>query len=106
MILEASGHKVHLVHDGFAALEGVLSFRPHVVLLDLGLPGLDGYEVARYLRKLPELKETLLVALTGYGQPEIRQLAKEAGFDEHLVKPVDFQTLNTLLSRAVPDQEE
>jgi signal transduction histidine kinase/DNA-binding response OmpR family regulator len=105
MLLEACGHQVFWALDGASALAAAKGFLPDVVFLDIGLPELDGYEVARRLRSLPELSKTLLVALTGYGQAEIRTRAKQAGFDAHLVKPVDFQILNDFLLNACPDKE-
>jgi CheY-like chemotaxis protein len=89
MFLELSGHEVRTVGDGLQALDAAAVFRPEVVVLDIGLPLMDGYEVARRLRELPETRDALIIALTGYGQQGDRALAKEAGFDEHLVKPVD-----------------
>ncbi|HEX8434648.1 CHASE domain-containing protein, partial [Archangium sp.] len=86
-VLELDGHQVSVVHDGMAALECMESFAPEVVFLDIGLPGLDGYEVARRLRRRPSGAAVRLVALTGYGQASDRQRSREAGFDTHLVKP-------------------
>ncbi len=100
LMLQLAGHVVRTVHDGTAALEVAPAFRPDVVLLDIGLPGMNGYEVARRLREQPELAGTLLVALTGYGQEEDRQRCREAGFQHHLVKPVDPPVLMRLLARA------
>jgi CheY-like chemotaxis protein len=99
LLLTHSGHEVRTVHDGRSALDAAREFRPHVVLLDIGLPELDGYEVARRLRQFPELVGARLVALTGYGQPAERRRAMEAGFDVHLVKPVDLLALKELLDR-------
>src|SRR5205807_5241252 len=93
------GHEVHVVHDGTAALESASTLRPDLVLLDIGLPGIDGYEVARRLRQQDEFQKTLLVALTGYGQEEDRRRSREAGFDAHLVKPLDLHGLLELLAR-------
>jgi CheY-like chemotaxis protein len=98
LVLGLSGHDVRTAYDGPAAVEAATSFLPEVVLLDIGLPGIDGYEVARRLRKHPGLEEILLVALTGYGQDEDRRRAEEAGFDVHLVKPVDASTLSQILT--------
>jgi signal transduction histidine kinase/DNA-binding response OmpR family regulator len=100
LMLQLAGHQVQIVHNGPDALEAAPAFRPDVVLLDIGLPGMNGYEVARRLREQPELASTLLVALTGYGQEEDRQRGREAGFDQHLVKPVDPPVLASLLARA------
>ncbi|HRI53188.1 MAG TPA: response regulator, partial [Pseudomonadota bacterium] len=96
IILQQQGHEVRAAHDGLTALKLAESYKPEVVLLDIGLPGLDGYEVARRLRALPELHGALLIALTGYGQSDARRRALDAGFDVHLVKPVDPQTLTDL----------
>lgn len=91
------GHEVYVVPDGPCALETGLAFQPDVVLLDLGLPGMDGFRLARYFRERPALRETTLVALTGYADEAHRQLAQEAGFDAYLVKPVEPVTLQSLL---------
>ncbi len=101
-LLRLSGYDVQTAYTGPAALEAATAHRPDVVLLDIGLPGLNGYEVARHLRQDPQFKEVRLVAMTGYGDDADRQLAKEAGFDKHVVKPVSFpmveEILTTLLS--------
>jgi signal transduction histidine kinase len=96
--LEILGYKPTLAHDGLEALEMAKNLRPDVILLDIGLPGMNGYDVCRELRKLPEFKDTLLIAQTGWGQEKDRQLAQEAGFDHHLVKPVDFDALSKLIA--------
>ncbi|MEP6802029.1 MAG: PAS domain S-box protein [Acidobacteriota bacterium] len=101
-LLEMTGHAVRTAYDGPAALEAALTFRPAVVVLDIGLPGMDGYEVARRLREQPEFKETLLVALTGYGHEEDRRRTAEAGFRHHLVKPVRAEALLALLRGPTP----
>src|SRR5207244_9865854 len=93
------GHDVRVSHDGDAALKDAAAFAPEVVLLDIGLPGMDGYEVVGRLRRLPQLERTLMVALTGFGQQSDRVRALAAGFDEHLVKPVDLDTVHGLLRR-------
>ena len=98
LLLGLSGHEVQAAHDGREALRVAPEFRPDVILLDIGLPGLSGYEVARRLRQEPALQGVLLAAMTGYSQDEDRQRSREAGFDEHLVKPVDFGTLEALLA--------
>jgi PAS domain S-box-containing protein len=97
MLLQVNGHEVRVAYDGPAALREAAAFVPEVVLLDIGLPGMNGYEVARKLREMPEAKGTLLVAQTGWGQAEDRRRSKEAGFDHHLVKPVDVPKLLELL---------
>jgi len=99
-LLTLWGYEVSAVHDGLAAVEVAPQYRPDVVLLDIGLPGIDGYEVARRLRRRSELDGLLVVAVTGYGQESDRQRAREAGFDHHLVKPVDLETLRRLLGGA------
>ncbi len=93
MLLSLSGHAVHSAKDGLQALHAAAQFRPQVVLLDIGLPLMDGYEVARRLRQMPEMAGALLVALTGYGQQGDRQRGKDAGFDVHMLKPVDPHAL-------------
>src|SRR5690606_16727446 len=96
-LLEMMGHEVHAAYDGVAGVEIARRIRPNVVLSDLGLPGqLDGYAVARTLRAEPELEGTFLVALSGYGQQEDRQRSAAAGFDDHLVKPADYESLRSL----------
>jgi CheY-like chemotaxis protein len=89
VLLELAGHEVKAVADGIDALASAPVFAPHVVLLDIGLPGMNGYDVARALRALPETSASCLIALTGYGQPTDRRRASEAGFDHHLTKPAD-----------------
>jgi len=98
MLLEMEGHEVRTVHCGMQAIEQAQVFRPRVVLLDIGLPDLNGYEVAIRLRELPETRGAMLIALTGYGRTEDRNRSKSAGFDHHLLKPVNFDTLSVLLS--------
>jgi len=97
MLLRMSGDAVRTASDGTAALEVAKSFRPEVVLLDLGLPGMDGYEIGRRIRKMPESKSAILVAQTGWGQDDDRRRSAEAGFDAHLVKPVDPAELQKIL---------
>lgn len=97
MLLQMSGHEVRVSYSGPDAVETAVEYRPDIVLLDIGLPGIDGYEVARRLRKRPELREVKLIAVTGYGQEADRLQSQEAGFDYHLVKPVDAQKLQDLL---------
>lgn len=96
-ILETWGNTVRLAHDGLSALEMARHGDADVVLMDIGLPGMDGYEVARNLREGGLLPSAVLVALTGYGQEEDHRRSREAGFQHHLVKPVDFNTLGALL---------
>jgi PAS domain S-box-containing protein len=98
MLLELAGHEVRVAHGGRAALSLAQTFRPDVALLDIGMPELNGYEVAKLLRREPWGSRMFLIALTGWGQDEDRQRAKEAGFDRHLTKPVDTDALEILLS--------
>jgi len=89
MLLGELGHEVMMVNDGAAAVEAARGFHPDVILLDIGLPGIDGFELARRLRADVETRGARLVAITGYGQPADRERSSAAGFDLHLVKPVD-----------------
>ena len=98
MLVQESGHDVRTAYDGSAVLEAALDYRPNVVLLDIGLPGLNGFEVAKRLRQQPTLKNVVLVAMTGYGQASDRQRSQAAGFDHHLVKPGDFGKLLQILA--------
>jgi len=97
-LLRLFGAEVQVANDGAAALEMLRSFRPAVVLLDIGMPQMDGYEVARQIRSDPEFKELLLIALTGWGQQQDRRWTAEAGFNHHLTKPADIKAIETLLS--------
>lgn len=97
MMLELSGHDVATAHDGLAAVELAKAFRPHVALLDIGMPKLDGYEAARSIRQQSWGQKMKLVALTGWGQQEDKRRSREAGFDAHLVKPIDFGALEELV---------
>ena len=99
MLLEAGGHSVKTAYDGPSALKRVEAFRPDVVLLDLGLPGMDGVEVARRTRGTPHGRHVHIVAVTGWGQDEDKARTSEAGFDGHLTKPIDAQDLASLFSR-------
>jgi PAS domain S-box-containing protein len=100
MLLEVLGHQVRIAHDGVAALKAARTNRPDVMLVDISLPGIDGYEVARRMRADPELAGVMLIALTGYGRDEDRHRAIAAGFDHHLVKPIDPTTLHAVVARA------
>jgi CheY-like chemotaxis protein len=97
MLLKYLGADVHVVHSGVAAIDAVEKYRPDIVLLDIGMPGMDGYEVARRIRERHEFKEVTLIALTGWGQEDDRRRTREAGFDHHLVKPADIAALQTLI---------
>jgi CheY-like chemotaxis protein len=96
-LIQMSGHEVRTLADGAAAVANATSFRPNVVLLDIGMPGMNGYEVARRLRELPDADSMYVIAMTGYGSDADRSRSAESGFDEHLVKPVDFAALDALL---------
>jgi signal transduction histidine kinase len=98
LLLKTAGNHVESAHDGVAAVELAERFRPDIVLLDLGMPRLDGYGAARRIRALPHGEAMLLVAITGWGQSESREQTREAGFDAHLVKPINFDSLIQLLS--------
>jgi two-component system CheB/CheR fusion protein len=100
IVLTEDGHEVQLAKDGPSGLQAAQMFRPDIGLIDLGLPGFDGHALARSIRDGDEGKQIYLVALTGYGQPEDRLRSKEAGFDEHVVKPLDLRQLALLLQRA------
>jgi PAS domain S-box-containing protein len=101
MLLELNGHQARLAHDGREALSAAAEFRPHVVFLDIGLPEMNGYEVARTLRAQSLTPEPTLVALTGWGTEEDRRQAQSAGFDRHLVKPVDTTKVMEVLKQAM-----
>jgi CheY-like chemotaxis protein len=98
MILKILGHVTRTAHDGIQAVRTAETFRPEVVLLDIGLPKLNGYEACRKIREQPWAREAVLIALTGWGQEEDKERSREAGFDFHLVKPVDPAALEKLLS--------
>ncbi len=98
LLLEEAGHSVRTAHTGPAGLAAALEFLPDVMLLDIGLPELDGFEVAKRIRQQAALHNVVLVAMTGYGREKERQRSREAGFNHHLVKPVDFGTLEQILA--------
>jgi two-component system CheB/CheR fusion protein len=97
MLLHLWGYEAQVVHNGRAALEAAGACRPDVVLLDIGLPGMDGYEVARQLRRQHDLGRPVILSLSGYGQEADSRRARAAGCDDHLVKPVDPEALHRLL---------
>jgi two-component system CheB/CheR fusion protein len=99
MLLRMEGHDVRVTHDGPAALAAVEADPPDLVFLDIGMPVMNGYDVAQRLRQRPGLENLLLVAMTGWGQEEDRRRSQEAGFDHHLVKPVEPAALHQLLAR-------
>ena len=96
-LLAARGHNVRVAHDGEEALRAAEEFEPEVAFVDIGMPKVHGYEVARRLRARPATSGALLVAVTGWGQENDRKRAREAGFDRHLVKPVDPDEIDTIL---------
>ncbi|MEM5438086.1 response regulator [Paraburkholderia diazotrophica] len=98
ILLEMLGHEVRVLYDGAAAIAAAPEFRPEVVLLDIGLPGIDGYHVARALRAEPASANALLIALTGYGQDSDRQRTHDAGFDHHLVKPASLDDIERVIA--------
>lgn len=100
-LLRTRGNEVEIVHDGDAAIAAAKNFRPDVILLDLGLPGMDGYAVAEHLRRDPELPRPTIIAISGYGQEEDRRRSTEVGIDHHLVKPVSFPQLDAMLRATV-----
>jgi CheY-like chemotaxis protein len=100
LILELEGYEVRVASDGESALAAVRAFRPGAVLADIGLPGIDGHELARRIRQDRDLSEDLklLAAVTGDGEPEARRRSREAGFDRHIVKPIDPEWILALLA--------
>ena len=105
LMLKLSGHDVATAHDGMEGVKLAQEFQPDVALLDLGMPKLDGYEAARSIRQQPWGQDMMLVALTGWGQAEDKRRSREAGFDAHLVKPVDFDALEKLVASSKVDNE-
>jgi CheY-like chemotaxis protein len=100
MLLKVYGNVTQIAHDGMDALEQAELFKPEIILLDIGLPKLNGYEVCRTIRSRAGGKDVLMVALTGWGQEEDRRQSKDAGFDEHLVKPVEYKALREVIERS------
>ena len=100
-LLKLLGNEVEAAHDGVSAIDAARAFKPEFVLLDIGLPGMDGFEVARRLREESGCQASVIIAVSGYGQEEDRRRSREAGFDHHLVKPVDFDRLVSLLTHAI-----
>jgi CheY-like chemotaxis protein len=97
LLLRVTGYEVRVALDAGSALDAAATFVPEVVLLDIGLPSMSGYEVAKEMRQLPGMAKARLIALTGYGQERDRNLSRQAGLDQHLTKPVDHQALLRLL---------
>jgi DNA-binding response OmpR family regulator len=100
MVLTAQSHQVHIAPDGHAALQAVGQFRPDIMLIDIGLPGMSGYDLAERIRADRSFEQVLLVALTGYGGDDDRARALNCGFDRHVVKPIDDRALDELLRDA------
>ena len=98
MLLRLQGHEVLVAHSGISALEIAENHRPELIFLDIGMPGMDGYEVARRLRQSSDLKHVVPAALTGWGQKEDRRRSAEAGFDHHLVKPPNSKAVESLVA--------
>ena len=98
-LLELDGHETQVAYNGDTALKRAPQFRPALVLLDIGLPGMDGYEVARQLRAAPATAAAGLVAVTGYGRVEDERRTRDAGFDAHLVKPIDLACLERIIAQ-------
>ena len=97
MLLQVLGSDVRVAFNGPEALEAIVEFKPAVVLLDIGMPGMDGYEVARRIRQQSDFDDVTLIALTGWGQEDDRRRSQSAGFDHHLTKPADISALKALL---------
>jgi len=96
-LLETDGHEVLLAHDGAQAVDMALTARPAIVILDIGMPVMDGLEAARRLRATPEGRSMILVALTGWDREKDRELTRAAGFDAHVVKPLNIESLREML---------
>ncbi len=104
-MLQIGGHEIRTAHSGSAALDAARPFNPEVVFLDIGLPGMSGYEVAKRLRKEASLGGAVLVALTGWGSDDVKRLSREAGFDYHLTKPVELTAIERILAQVMADGE-
>jgi CheY-like chemotaxis protein len=102
ILLRVAGHDVQVAHDGRSTLKIAAAFLPEIVFLDVGMPGMDGFETARQLRQIVELAKAVLVALTGYGRAEDRARATQAGFDHFLVKPTPPDVLLDIAAQARP----
>jgi len=97
ILLRLQGYQVTVAYEGASALEAIAVHRPKAALIDLGMPGMDGYQLAARIRALPDANDIALIALTGWGQANARRRSAEAGFDRHLIKPVAFETLESVL---------
>jgi CheY-like chemotaxis protein len=100
MLLRLLGHEVQTASDGEAAVAAAEAFRPDVAILDIALPKVNGYDLAKQIRQRPWAKDIVLVALTGWGQEQHRRRSAEAGFNHHLTKPVEFDVLQQILAAA------
>lgn len=101
-LMEKLGYAIELAHDGNTALDKALALRPEIILLDIGLPGRNGYEVCRELRKHPDFKHTLIIAQTGWGQKRDKDMAQLAGFDHHLTKPLSLESIAYVIGKGLP----
>jgi CheY-like chemotaxis protein len=102
-LLGLLGAQVEIANDGPSALDAVPRFQPAAILLDIGLPGMSGYEVARQIRDNPAIAQPVIIALTGWGQPDARRQSRDAGFDHHLIKPLDLAALQKILDSLKSD---
>src|SRR5262249_32453124 len=102
LMLQLMGHETRTAYDGLEAIQAAAVFRPEVILLDIGLPKMNGYEAARRIRQQPWGKDVVLIAITGWGQEEDKRRALDAGFDHHLTKPVEGAALERLLALMNP----
>jgi two-component system CheB/CheR fusion protein len=98
LLLEEGGHTVEIAHDATSGLSAAKTFRPDFALVDIGLPGMDGYELARHFQATKELRNVALIAVTGYGQERDRKRSLRAGFIDHVAKPIDYKRLSVLLA--------
>jgi CheY-like chemotaxis protein len=103
MLVDELGGTARTAYDASGGLEAVQEFRPDIVFLDIGMPGMDGYEACRRIRQTPSKKHVIVVAVTGWGQPQDKQRALESGFDAHLTKPVDPEAFTRLLASSAPN---
>ncbi|WP_052373944.1 response regulator [Chondromyces apiculatus] len=103
MLLELLGNQTHIAYDGMSAIDATRTFRPEVILLDIGMPGMDGHDTCRHIRQSPWGQDVTIIALTGWSQEQARRQSREAGFDLHFVKPVDpDHILEILAKRGMP----